>query len=94
MELGNEGEIGSTFTDNVHLIKDNMIPDGTRGYYNAPTPVKWTVKVALTISEFGFARTLPTYLAIPYDINSGANFITIPTSRAGVVSNLLNTPLH
>jgi len=36
--------------------------------------------VSLTIVEFGFTKPLPTYLAVPYDIYSGANFTTIPTS--------------
>jgi len=82
------------FAKGFELIPNKMFPEGKRAYDNAPRAAQMCLDVSFTVVEFGFTKPLPYYITVPYDIYSGANFVTIPTSPAGIVGNLLFTPLQ
>ncbi len=71
------------FKDGFSLIRTKYIPEGKKAYNNAHPAAKMSLKVALTITEFGLTKILPEEIQVPYDIYSGSHFETIPTSPAG-----------
>jgi len=71
-----------------------MIPDGKRAYNNAPKSVQKCVDFSFTIVEIGVTSKFPKVITVPYDIYSGANFNTMPTSKPGWFGYFFNTPLY
>ena len=82
------------FVDGFDLIRTKFIPEGKRAYNNAHPAAQACMVTALTITEFGATRSLPISMQVPYDLYSGANHITVPTSPAGLVGSQVVTPLY
>jgi len=81
------------FIRGFKLIKTKMIPEGKRAYNNAPRSVQLCMDVSMTMVEYGVTKLLPIQFRVPYDIYSGANFNTMPTSKSGWFGYFFNTPL-
>ncbi len=85
--INKSGEVINQFGNNVstvYLKRDDISQDISTAYNNMP---EWarnlTIRPAMTIVEYGATGWLPKPIANSYDIYSGQNFDTIPTSKWG-----------
>jgi hypothetical protein len=84
----------SPFEKGAVNIINGLQRDIPKAYNNAHPAVRMCLDVGLTITEWGSTAGLPKWIQIPFDIYSGANFPTLPTSVPGWISNQATTPLY
>ncbi|MDN5104866.1 hypothetical protein O8C79_06120 [Aliarcobacter butzleri] len=85
--INKSGEVINQFGNNVstvYLKRDDIGQDISTAYNNMPDWARnLTIKPAITIVEYGATGWLPKPIANSYDIYSGQNFDTYPTSIWG-----------
>ncbi|MFY9084940.1 hypothetical protein [Aliarcobacter cryaerophilus] len=87
--VNKSGEVINQFGNSVstvYLKRDEISKDISTAYNNMPIEARYsTIIPAMTLVEYGLTGWLPKPILNTYDIYSGQNLDTIPTSKWGVI---------